>query len=83
MVVLENNPLCPIKETLVNINLPLANSADQVFIMFILKAIKSHLKGHMINRLLQYSIYETRQSSFHEFHMKRPLMLDMFYTNSV
>ena len=43
-------------------------------IMIILKAIKSHLKGHMINRILHsWSFYmkfmKLAEDSFHKFHM--------------
>ena len=44
-------------------------------IMFILKVIKSHLKGSYDNQSLRlvvilYEIYETRKGSFHKFLMK-------------
>ena len=44
-------------------------------IMFILKAIKSHLKGHMINRILHSGSFHLKfmklaEGAFHKFHMK-------------
>ena len=50
--------------------------------MFILKAIISILKGHMINRILHswpfyMKFMKLAKSSFHKFHMKWPLVLDL------
>ena len=44
-------------------------------ILFILKAIKSHFKGHMINRILHSWSFHMKfmkltDGSFHKFHMK-------------
>ena len=48
-------------------------------IMSILKVIKSHFKGHVINRILHSrSLYmkfmKLAEGSFHKFHMKWPLV---------
>ena len=48
-------------------------------IILILKAIKLHLKGHMINRILHSWSFHMKfmklaEGWFHKFHMKRPLV---------
>ena len=58
-----NNTLVRRRNVIDNVRV---NSACLFEIMIILKAIKSHLKGHMINRIFTfvvfaYEIYETRR----------------------
>ena len=51
------------------------NNAFLLEILFILKTIKYHLKGHMINRILHswsfhMEFMKLAEGSFHKFHMK-------------
>ena len=53
----------------------LLSLASPSIIMFILKAIKSHFKGsydkqNLTLEVISFEIYETREDSFHKFHMK-------------
>ena len=55
-----NNTLALMRNVIDNVHV---NNAFHIELMFILKAITSRLKGHLINRILH-------SWSFHKFHIK-------------
>ena len=71
-----NNTLARKRNVIDNVRV---NNAFFAEIMFILKAIKYHFRGSLINRILpswsfHMKFMKLAKGSFHKFHIKRPLV---------